>query len=347
MQYQKDAKSLVVLLNWNGAGLTIDCCNSLLDLDTKTQDILVVDNFSKPEDFSLLKTFLEDACTALKNINEDIPKKLSSAYAIESIIRYDFSNGTSIYLARSLINHGFSRGCNFGALVAEALRYPELIFLNNDTVVESDFLDVLHDKFEGYDIVIPQIRYFEPKNVIWNCGGDINRFGKRIYFFANEDITTLGKLEEAISISFATGCCMLMRTDFYIQTGMFTEDFFFGEEDIDFALRLKKLNAKIACIPKSIIYHKVGASLAGDLTKLRRKAFIHYLNRTINMKKHLGLIWYIWMLPAIAKMIINLIKIYKMNISDSISFALKLCKESFRKNKVEKDYFEDIMTNGY
>lgn len=347
MQYHKNSKTLVVLLNWNGAELTIDCCNSLLNLDTSAQDVLVLDNFSRSEDVRLLETFLVENSEATNDLCCNPLSDLKLFYNIKSVTQFVFSNNTSIYFARSLINHGFAKGCNFGALLAQVLKYPEILLLNNDTVVESNFLDILHAKFDEYDIVIPQIRYFEPKNVIWNCGGEINRLGKRTYRYAKKDIATLGKLADVIPISFATGCCMLMRTEFYIQTGMFTEDFFFGEEDIDFALRLKKLNAKVACVTKSIIYHKVGASLAGDLTKLRRKAFIHYLNRTINMKKHLGMMWYLWLLPATIKMIMNLSRIYKMSYVEAISFSLKINKESFRKTKVEKDYFENIMSDGY
>ncbi len=129
---------------------------------------------------------------------------------------------------------------------------------------------------------------------------------------------------------------MLMKTKFYINSGMFTEKFFFGEEDIDYALRLKKQQAKVACVPCSIIYHKVGSSLAGDMNKLTRKAFIHYVNRFINMKSHLGFIWYLWLIPAVAKMVLNLHKYtsflqYKTFLSPLRRSKLLLLKVVLRK----------------
>ncbi|XUA20584.1 glycosyltransferase family 2 protein [Citrobacter sp. OP27] len=348
MQYHKNTKALIVLLNWNGAELTIDCCDSLLNLNTKEQDVFIVDNFSILEDYKLLENYLRENCVCSSIIQgEQTLNDLRDVYNIESITQYDFLNGTKILLARSLTNNGFSRGCNFGALVARALKYPEILLLNNDTVVENDFLEILQSQFQNNDIVIPQIRYFEPRNIIWNCGGEINRFGKRTYLYANKNASVMKLPNDTIPISFATGCCMLMRTDFYIGMGMFTEDFFFGEEDIDFALRLKKIKAKVVCAPQSIIYHKVGASLAGDLTKTQRKAFIHYLNRMINMKKHLGLTWYLWLIPAIIKMIINLFRLYDMNVIEVNSFVFKLLSASIKKNRVEKEYFEKIMNSGY
>ena len=340
--------TLIVLLNWNGSSLTIDCCKSLLKLDDKSHDILVIDNHSAQSDFEPLQDFLINNS---KFVSKQQPltthKNLFDTYEIESIVTYTFDNNVNIILVRSLTNHGFSRGCNFGALFAESLSYKYLMFLNNDTIVEPDFLSILKKFQSKYDIVIPQIRYFHPASVIWNCGGEINAFGRRKYFYANEEHSKAEVPVKPFTISFATGCCMFMETTFYIESGMFTEDYFFGEEDVDFALRLKKREAKIACIPHALIYHKVGASLAGDLTKLRRKAFIHYLNRFINMKKHLGLLWMFWILPAILKMVVNLRTIYKLPFLKILSFIWRIVFSSCKMNKVDKNYFESVMKNGY
>lgn len=344
----KNGRTLIILLNWNGASLTLDCCDSLSKLTLLSYDVLIIDNYSEIADYLKLNAGLQEISSSIdKFCSNDTQKQLNNTYMIDEIKSFLINTDIKIMLARSLINHGFARGCNFGALFANILNYSYILFLNNDTIVDSEFLYKLFLYKNNYDITVPQIRYFDPNSVIWNCGGEINRFGSRRYYYANQNTAIIKAPEKPFSISFATGCCMLMETSFYIESGMFTEDFFFGEEDIDYALRLKKIKAKVACIPNSIIYHKVGASLSGDLTKLRRKAFIHYLNRFINMKKHLGFLWSAWLVPAIVKMALNLKVIYKLSVLQVIAFSLKVIIQSVRKSKVEKDYFEKIMRFGY
>ncbi|HEY1845578.1 MAG TPA: glycosyltransferase family 2 protein [Buttiauxella sp.] len=341
-------RTLIVLLNWNGAKLTLDCCDSLSKLSTKAYDILVIDNHSETLDFDELEVGLQKHAQQLNEFSTNSSQEhLLNEYQIDRVYSYTIKQDLHIMLASSLTNHGFARGCNFGVLFANQFSYSHVLLLNNDTIVEKDFLEKLFLHKKNYNIVIPQIRFFEPSNKIWNCGGEINNFGKRKYFFANKDVTAVNLPKEPFSISFATGCCMLIETSFYIESGMFTEDFFFGEEDIDYALRLNSLKAKVACVPESIIYHKVGASLAGDLVKLRRKAYIHFLNRFINMKNHLGLLWFLWIIPATLKMALNLNKIYELSIYQTFSFCSKIISASLQKNKVEKEYFEKIMKVGY
>lgn len=343
-----ESNTLIVLLNWNGAELTIDCCQSLLALVGKKHDIFIIDNYSTLKDYQYLFSELENSAILVSEFKcNHEQSKLLDEHRIEKLNVFMFENGVRIILARSALNHGFAKGCNFGALFAKTMSYNNLMLLNNDTIVESDFLENLILQKGDSDIVIPQIRYFEPNTKIWNCGGAISKFGKRTYYFANKDINLIVTPKTKFPITFATGCCMFMETNFYIASGMFTEDFFFGEEDVDYALRLQKINATVACVPDSIIYHKVGASLAGDLTKLRRKAFIHFLNRFINMRKHLGAFWFIWIFPAVVKMVLNLLKIYKLSLLQTFSFTKKVIITAFRKNKVEKEYFEKIMKHGY
>ncbi|WP_338564494.1 hypothetical protein [Erwinia sp. E_sp_W01_6] len=178
------------------------------------------------------------------------------------------------------------------------MRLRKRAFLNNDTVVEPDFLELLIKKLDVATAVIPQIRFYSNKEIIWNCGGDINKYGKRKYFFSNVNGEHVNFSSGTFDITFATSCCLLFKVNSFIEIGMFTEDFFFGEEDIDLSLRMKERKLKMICEPASIIYHKVGASLAGDQRRLINKSYIHYLNRYINIRKHLGIKWYIWLIPS-------------------------------------------------
>lgn len=336
-------KTLIIILNWNGSQDTIDCCVSLsksAEIANDNTSVLIIDNNSNAESLIKLKCGLESCFGSSNYLNLD--EDISHEYNLSSYCSF----GT-FSLICSNVNHGFARGCNLGAKLANKLKYEYILFLNNDTVVERDFLKPLLTMIKDNDAVIPQIRYFHDKNLIWNCGGEINIFGSRKYYFAGDNANEIEVPKFPFRITFATGCCILFRTDYFLKSGLFSERFFFGEEDIDYALRLKKIKAKIFCVTQSIIYHKVGASLAGDLTKLRRKAFIHFLNRFINMKKHLGLFWPIWIIPAIFKMIVNLKVIYKLSFFQTIAFSYKILTNAIIKSRVEKSYFEKIMNEGY
>ncbi|MEJ4044808.1 glycosyltransferase family 2 protein [Erwinia sp. SLM-02] len=336
---------LVVVLNWNGTIDTIECSRSLAR-NNINYDVLIIDNDSRTDQYEFLQDGLTDlshnACWEVELSNS----KLASEYEIKKGFAYSV-NDVNFFLLKSSVNHGFARACNLGAKYAKEKKYEQVLFLNNDTVVEDDFFPYMLEALKTNDAVIPQIRYFHNKKIIWNCGGSISRFGKRDYLFANRSIEDVNLGEKNISITFSTGCALLFRTDYFIDIGMFSEKFFFGEEDIDLSLRLKSLKASVVCVPKSIIYHKVGASLTGDKTKLVRKAYIHYLNRFVNMKNHLGLLWYPWLMPSLMKVFMNVISINKLSLFKAMLFTFKLLVDSLKLNCVDRNKFESTINNGY
>ena len=50
--------------------------------------------------------------------------------------------------------------------------------------------------------------------------------------------------------------------------------FFFGEEDFEFSIRMKKANVYMACVLDSLIYHKVGATMGK--TQGVSKYYMHF-----------------------------------------------------------------------
>ncbi|WP_436918832.1 glycosyltransferase family 2 protein [Escherichia coli] len=335
-------KTLIILLNWNGSYDTLECCKSLkqvTEVKKREADIFIVDNNSSIEQCDYLKNglSLEFGEPSLIHTDNEVEQK----YCIDEILKYE-----NYYLLRSRTNHGFAKGCNLGVKYALKNNYQNILFLNNDTIVESNFLLPLLATLKFSDAVIPQIRYWHDKNLIWNCGGAITTFGTRKYFYAKNNINNIVFPSSIFPVSFATGCCILFKTEYFHRVGLFSERFFFGEEDVELALRLKKLKAKILCNTTSIIYHKVGASIKGEQEILLRKAYIHYLNRFVNMKLHLGLWWYIWIIPSVFKVLINLMRINKIKLNYSFFVVGKLLTNSLNLSEVDKDTFEKILKCG-
>lgn len=339
------SKCATVILNWNGSADTIACIKSIIDNRVEQTDLIIIDNNSAYEQYKKLREYISDISVVETFANPSFPN--DAEVEISGLYQKETQN---IYLIRMTTNYGFSKACNAGAFLAEQLGYKYILFLNNDTEVTENFLQsLIGDLDEKSDVfaVIPQIRYFYNKNKIWNCGGNINNYGNRKYLHANADCRNISDNVKKININFATGCCILFRTNEFLSIGMFTEKFFFGEEDIELALRLKSLNKKMLCDMGSIIYHKVGASISGDQSKLLRKAYIHYLNRLVNMKSYLGSKWFIWMIPSIVKIMFNIIRLNKVSARQFFKFTTAIVLDAYKSESVDKAKFEKILRNGF
>jgi len=334
-----------VILNWNGSSDTIACIESMNNLQGTTTDLVVIDNASTSEQFELLSNYFDSYVLCA-----EIPAMTTENNVVFTSIKKFRNDDKYIYLICAETNYGFSKSCNAGAYLASLFEYKYVLFLNNDTEVEPNFLNILINDLEkdaSLLTVIPQIRYFYNKDIIWNCGGIISKYGNRKYYYANLNALEIKNIESSLNISFATGCCILFRTKEFIDIGMFTERFFFGEEDIELSLRLLRMNKNIKCDLNSLIYHKVGASIKGDRVRLLRKAYIHYLNRLVNMKTFLGFKWWVWMIPSMLKIMVNIIKLNKVTFSEFISFVYSIFIDSLKCNSVDKNKFEQILKNGF
>ncbi|MFX3891439.1 hypothetical protein ACJBV1_10980, partial [Streptococcus suis] len=64
-----------------------------------------------------------------------------------------------------------------------------------------------------------------------------------------------------IETPFITGCVLMFRKDTIEKYGLLTEDFFFGEEDFNYCMRLKKSGGIAKTYLNTVIYHKVSASI--------------------------------------------------------------------------------------
>ncbi|WP_306544549.1 glycosyltransferase [Malikia spinosa] len=333
-------KILILILNWNGWEDTISCCESLSKDDNTDFEVLIFDNGSTNDSVKKIKDYLNESNATESKENFSLYNQL-----VEVNI---FNHKNRIFRLISFSeNLGFARGCNASAEYAKAHSFDEIMLLNNDTIVESGAIKILHEclNSENVDLVIPQIRYFSKPNKIWNCGGEVSRLGKVKYYYANSSCELLKN--EKFRIGFATGCCILTKTKTFTELNGFTEKFFFGEEDVELSFRLKKSNKIALCNTAAIIYHKVGASIKGSQEVILRKSFIHYLNRIINMRSQMpNVIWQIWRSALLAKAASRVIILHKLSFSRTINFVKSLRHSSSQLQGVSKEYFENVMRNG-
>src|SRR3990167_6998586 len=102
-------KISIVILNFNGWEDTIRCLESLKKVKSTKEykvEILVIDNATKNE--------------SVQNIRKAVP---------------------SVNMIENPVNLGFSGGCNEGMRYALDNRADYVVLLNNDTVVDEDFIE--------------------------------------------------------------------------------------------------------------------------------------------------------------------------------------------------------------
>ncbi len=251
----------IIILNWNGAKDTLPCLDSLTKVRGDFR-VYVVDNGSTDNSLELITQWAGE----YKNFDMRI-----------------------IPLGK---NYGFAKGNNKGIAVAKQDNPDSFLLLNNDTEVTPDFLDKLQvfaSSHSEYKVLTPLIFFHSDKTKIWNAGGQF-KWGIRKYYYANCKAADI-KEKEYIPITFVTGCALYFTPEVLRDDDtVFTENFFFGEEDCEFSIRMQKQRVKVACVLDSVIYHKVGSST--NPISLPGKTYIHYLNRFINIRQNYGLPFY-------------------------------------------------------
>jgi len=246
-------------------------------------------------------------------------------------------------------NLGFAGGSNVGIRYALKAGAEYVLLLNNDTVLEPDALARLLAfliEHPDYAAVTGQIRYWG-RPVIWNCGGDLTWFGSRRYLFGERPVASVPQ-EGWRTITFITGCAALMRTSVFTQHGLLTERFFFGEEDYELSLRLRRARCLIACTFDAVIHHKVGSSIdrtapAGAIGRY----YIYYLNRFIDMRDHYPLpVWWLWRWFSLAFVLPRLWRSRRVSWRGMTLLGRRLLRDSATLDGVSRERFERVTKSG-
>ena len=247
------AKSVnIFILNWNGRDLTLDCLASLEKVTYSNANVIVIDNGST-----------DDSVVSIKE-----------KYPETDIIEFP-------------TNLGFAGGNNAG-FESTANKADYTIFLNNDTIVDSNFVAPLINELEtksNTKQTAPKIYYADKPETIWFAGGIVNLWTGMIRHIGirKKDSSLYSKKME---IDYATGCCICMRTQDFESIGLFDGSFPMYAEDVDLSLRFKKRGGSIVFIPESKVWHKVSASMGGQFSiakwKRKQKAKFKLLAKYVN-----------------------------------------------------------------
>jgi GT2 family glycosyltransferase len=326
----------LIILNWNGWKDTIECLESIYNSNSDVFFVIVADNCSTDDSVEKIYDWLN-----LNKINSTILSegdKLNKDVDQRSCILYKMNK-----------NYGFAKGNNKAALLIEYVEgLDSFLLLNNDTIVEPDFLCNLRlfkKQHPTYVALMPQIRYYSDPNIIWNCGGQI-RFSLRKYDYSNVSFDLI-KEKEYIPITFISGCALFVdRQIINNDKRILPESFFFGGEDLEFSTIMKIEKQKMACVLSSVIYHKVGRSSKKTINSELGSLYYGYLLLFINSRKYSTRFYYLfWKLIYSSFIIFRLLPRYDINVvRDLIRYLWVISKnkdfvtfEDFSKLRIRND----------
>lgn len=318
----------IIVVNWNGCGDTLECLASLGQSSYRDYFTVVCDNGSADGSLQRIAAYCSQAHIACCTVS------LGSAAPSEvpvsgSVVCYDLG-----------ANHGFSRANNLGIALASTYRPDYYLLLNNDTVVTPAFLQRLVDFQQchrRFRVLTPLICYNDDRRRVWNGGGNIY-WGFRRYHYGGKPVTAVpGKAY--VSCTFITGCALFFVPSL-LDAGqrLFTEKFFFGEEDFEFCLRMKQAAVPMACVLPSIIYHKVARSRRSMDAK--RLTYIYYLNRLINMRSFMPRWQYGFYRQALFLSAVRVLRRkYGMSLGNIGRFLRRLAADAAAMDGVSRQFF--------
>jgi hypothetical protein len=243
----------IIILNWNGLADTRECLNSLLAVDYPDFFVLVIDNGSKNNEADAINSEYKEFVEVIK-LKE---------------------------------NTGYARGNNIGIRRALKRGADAVLLLNNDVIVDKDFLAPLVQKLETTNagIVGPKILNYYHRNKIWYGGGGFH-WWTGLAYHDGENQADSSKFNENKKVSFITGCSMLIKKEVIKKIGNLDEEFPLYWEDSDYCFRAVKNGFNLWYVPASRIMHKISQSTGAGTPN---RTFQVTRSRFIFLKKHLSI----------------------------------------------------------
>ena len=203
-----------------------------------------------------------------------------------SILKENFPTIRVIELYK---NYGFAGGYNKALAQVEADFY---VLLNSDVEVTPNWIQPLISFMtENKNVAACQpkiLSYLQPTHFehAGAAGGFIDKFG---FPFCRGRI--LGTVEmdncqydSVADIFWATGACLVVRSDIFWKVGGLDDAFFAHMEEIDLCWRFKSRGYRVVCLPESVVFHIGGGTLNVENP---HKTYLNFRNNLLMLYKNL------------------------------------------------------------
>ena len=219
-------KLYIITINYNSSIHTIELIDNLSNSSFKNFEVVIVDNNSNIIEKEKLKVIKKQA-----------------------------------HIIYSENNLGFSGGNNLGIKYALDNNADYVMILNNDTIIDSKCLKNMMEYIVSTDCdaICPLILNYYNRDIINYAGGELVDYKGAIKIYG------LGKKisDEYLKtkkVSFAHGCCILMKANLWKEIGFMNDKYFLYFEDTDLSSKIRKMKKNLIYFPQSIVYHKESIS---------------------------------------------------------------------------------------
>jgi len=248
-------KIAIVILNWNGKDLLAKFLPDIIRYSNpEYSTIYVADNASTDDSVDYIK-----------------------------------QNFTKVKIIKNDANYGYAKGYNQALINVEADIFA---LVNSDIEVTKDWLNPIIATFKkekNVAIVQPKILDYKDKTKFEYAGaggGFIDNLGYpfcrgRIFEFLEKDNK---QYNDEINIFWASGACLFIRKEVFVELNGFDGDYFAHQEEIDLCWRAQNLGYEIKYNGNSTVYHVGGATLNAGSSQ---KTFLNFRNNLITLIKNL------------------------------------------------------------
>ena len=169
-----------------------------------------------------------------------------------------YQSGLSLCIINTKTNNGFARGNNIGIQKAMDDGCEVIFILNPDMQLEERCIDILINKLlhdEDIGVIGPIVLFGDnPEKIVQVYGVNANfRTQKKVDRFCNRLLTN--EIPPENFIDMVLGGAMMIRSSVLKITGLFEEDYFMYNDEIDIAYRVKKAGFKTICMRDAIVRH--------------------------------------------------------------------------------------------
>ena len=214
-------RTSIVVPVYDGAPLTRDCLDLVVDAELAAQ-IIVVDDASTDETEALLSSY-----------------------------------GDKITVLRNASNLGFAGSCNRGAQAATG---EFVVLLNNDTLPQPGWLDALvahADRYPEAGIVGAKLLFADGRVQHAGVAFGPNAMPYHLYYGLPGEHPAVNHWRRMNAV---TAACMLVRRDLFDELDGFDEGFVNCAEDVDLCLRAVALGHEVHYCPDATLYHLESAT---------------------------------------------------------------------------------------
>ncbi len=235
----------VVVVNYKSLETLLRCLDSLLKTTYPNFEVIVVDSMTEGIEEALSK--LNDRRVKLVHFDRDV---------------------------------GAAASHNIGVL-ASSPEAEYIAFLDNDTVVEPDWLSRLVETISSD----PRIGAVQAKVVSQNNPGKMDHTGLGMDSVGTW-LTSYGwdhsVFSEPMVIFTASSAAMLTRKDAYLEVWGFDDTYFIYDDDTDYSWRLRLRGYEVVFDPRAVVFHEDKLEKRVSFEKL----YFGYRNRLLNLVKN-------------------------------------------------------------